>query len=71
METSRAAEREAKRRFWEEHLSKWKSSGISQSGYCRMPHKHQVSMPNGEVVTMHLAEMGSLVGSGKDDLWMR
>lgn len=33
--------------------------------------KHEVSMPNGEVVTMHLAEMGSLVGSGKDTLWMR
>jgi hypothetical protein len=36
METTRSAEREAKRRFWEEHLGKWKSSGISQSEYCRL-----------------------------------
>lgn len=36
METTRAAEREAKRRIWEEHLVKWESSGISQSAYCRM-----------------------------------
>ena len=28
-------------------------------------------MPNGEIVTMALAEMGSLVGSGKGSLWMR
>jgi hypothetical protein len=28
-------------------------------------------MPNGETVTMDLAEMGSLVGTGKDALWMR
>jgi transposase len=33
--------------------------------------EHEVTMPNGETVTMHLAEMGSLVGSGKDALWMR
>jgi transposase len=33
--------------------------------------KHDVSMPNGEIVTMDLAEMGSLVGSGKDAMWMR
>ncbi len=31
----------------------------------------EVSMPNGEVVTMELAEMGSLVGSGKNAMWMR
>jgi hypothetical protein len=28
-------------------------------------------MPNGEIVTMELAEMGSLVGSGQDAMWMR
>ena len=33
--------------------------------------KHEVTMPNGESVTMELAEMGSLVGSGKDAMWMR
>jgi transposase len=33
--------------------------------------KQQVTMPNGETVTMELAEMGSLVGSGKDAMWMR
>jgi transposase len=33
--------------------------------------KHEVTMPNGETVTMELAEMGSLVGSGKNSMWMR
>ena len=33
--------------------------------------KHEVSMPNGEIVTMHLGEMGSLVGSGENAVWMR
>ena len=33
--------------------------------------KHDVSMPNGETVSMELAEMGSLIGSGKDAMWMR
>ncbi len=33
--------------------------------------KHKVTMPNGETVTMELAEMGSLVGSGKDAMWLR
>lgn len=30
-----------------------------------------VSMPDGQTVTMLLAETGSLVGSGKDAMWMR
>ena len=30
-----------------------------------------VAMPNGETVSMRLAETGSLVGSGKDAIWMR
>lgn len=30
-----------------------------------------VSMPNGELVTMPLAEQGSLIGSGKEKIWVR
>lgn len=33
--------------------------------------EHEVTMPGGEVVKMRLCEMGSLVGSGKDQTWMR
>jgi hypothetical protein len=33
--------------------------------------EHEGIMPNGESVTMRLAEMGSLVGSGKGSVWMR
>ena len=33
--------------------------------------ERQVQMPNGETVSMCLAEMGSLVGSGKNKIWMR
>ncbi|BBO86562.1 hypothetical protein DSCO28_71280 [Desulfosarcina ovata subsp. sediminis] len=33
--------------------------------------EHEVAMPNGEVVKMLLCEMGSLVGSGKDAMWMK
>lgn len=33
--------------------------------------KHDVTMPNGEVVQLYLAEMGTLVGSGNDAMWMR
>ena len=33
--------------------------------------EHKVAMPNGEKVSMRLAEMGSLVGSGKEAMWMR
>lgn len=36
MESTRSAEREAKRRYWEEHLSRWESSGLRQSEYCRL-----------------------------------
>ena len=35
MDNSKAAEREARRRFWEEHLGNWESSGLTQSEYCR------------------------------------
>ena len=33
--------------------------------------EQQVTMPNGEIVTLALAEMGTRVGSGKHALWMR
>ena len=33
--------------------------------------ERKVIMPRGETVTMRLAEMGSMVGTGKDALWMR
>lgn len=33
--------------------------------------EQDVAMPNGEVVNMKLAEMGSLVGSGKKVIWLR
>ncbi len=33
--------------------------------------EHKVTLGNGEVVEMRLAEMGSLVGSGKKKMWMR
>ena len=58
----------------------WESHRIACICYHKHPrdiwpqdwfHKHEVSMPNSEVVTMHLAEMGSLVGSGMNAIWMR
>ena len=33
--------------------------------------EQDVNMPNGETVTMNLCEMGSLVGSGENAIWMR
>jgi hypothetical protein len=33
--------------------------------------QHEVHMPSGEQVTMMLAEQGSLVGTGKQAMWMR
>lgn len=33
--------------------------------------KHEATMPGGEEVEMSLCEMGSLVGSGKNAIWMR
>jgi hypothetical protein len=35
MEEVRAAEREEKQRFWEEHLKSWETSGVTQNDYCR------------------------------------
>jgi prepilin-type processing-associated H-X9-DG protein len=33
--------------------------------------EQEVVMPRGETVTLRLAEMGSLIGSGKDAIWVR
>ena len=58
----------------------WKKYRISCITYHKHPGdawpekwfvKQEVKMPRGEIVTLRLAEMGSLVGSGKDAVWMR
>ncbi len=58
----------------------WQKHRISCMTYHKHPGKnwpenwfteHEVRMPNGEYLTMELAEMGSLVGSGKNAMWMR
>ena len=58
----------------------WKNHRISCTSYHKHPDEawpqdwfkeHQVSMPNAEIVSLRLAEMGSLAGSGKDAVWMR
>ncbi|OFZ42297.1 MAG: hypothetical protein A3K25_03365 [Planctomycetes bacterium RIFOXYB12_FULL_42_10] len=61
-------------------LKMWRDHRIS----CITYHKHpgeawpvswfteqSAVMPSGEIVTMRIAEMGTLVGSGKDSLWVR
>ena len=61
------------RQMWEEHRigcityhkypkGQWPESWFSQV---------EVRMPNGEVVSMKLAEMGSWIGSRRDGLWVR
>ncbi len=48
---------------YHKHPSKsWPQSSFSEQA---------VSMPKGETVTMNLAERGSLIGTGKDALWVR
>ena len=58
----------------------WKKHRISCMTYHKHPgkewpeewfKKHDVPMPNGETVSIKLAEMGSLVGTGKNAMWMR
>ena len=58
----------------------WQKHRISCITYHKFPDdawpeewfvEEKVIMPRGETVTLRLAEMGSLVGSGKDALWMR
>jgi hypothetical protein len=58
----------------------WRESRIACVTYHKFPGdpwpeelfvEREVAMPNGETVSMRLAERGSLVGSGKDAIWMR
>jgi hypothetical protein len=58
----------------------WNQHRIGCICYHKFPRKawpetwfveQQVQMPNGETVSMCLAEMGSLVGSGNKKIWMR
>ncbi len=58
----------------------WEKYRISCMTYHKHPgsdwpeewfHEYEVMMPNGECVTMKLAEMGSKVGTGKNAMWMR
>ena len=58
----------------------WKDHRIACITYHKHPteawpekrfNKNEVIMPDGEVVSMNLAEMGSLVGSGKKKIWLR
>lgn len=58
----------------------WNNHRIGCLSYHKHPDKawpldwfkeYRVTMPNAEIVTLHLAEMGSLAGSGKDAVWMR
>ncbi len=60
--------------------SMWREHRIACMTYHKYPredwrgeefHPCRVAMPNGEDITMHLAERGSLIGSGKDKLWLR
>ena len=58
----------------------WRQHRIGCICYHKFPGKpwpetwfveQQLQMPNGETVLMKLAEMGSLVGSGHEKIWMR
>jgi len=35
MELRNKSRHEAKRKFWQQHISNWKASGLSQKHYCR------------------------------------
>jgi len=41
MNSARLAEGQEKQRYWNEHLCKWKESGLSQSAYCR---EHELNL---------------------------
>lgn len=41
MNEARIAERQEKQRYWDDHLSRWKESGLSQSAYCR---EHELNL---------------------------
>ena len=58
----------------------WETYRISCITYHKFPDdawpeewfvEQEITMPRGETVTVRLAEMGSLIGSGKDAMWMR
>ncbi len=61
------------RKMWQPHriaclsYHKYPDEPWPREGFSEQP----LSMPNGEIVTVNLAEMGTLVGSGKHALWMR
>jgi transposase len=61
------------RRMWRKHrigcitYHKFPKEPWSQSWFTQ----REVTMPNGEVVSMKLAEMGSWIGSRSDGLWVR
>lgn len=61
------------RRMWQKHriacMTYHKHPGENWAE--EMFIEYDVKMPNGEMVKIKLAEMGSLVGSGKDAMWMR
>ncbi len=58
----------------------WEKHRISCITYHKYPDKdwpeewfveQEVVMPRGETVTLRLAEMGSMIGTGKDSIWVR
>jgi len=61
------------REMWQKHrigcitYKKYPDEPWQAEWFC----KHKVIMPNGEVVEMSLAEMGTRLGSGKEVIWMR
>ncbi|RPI70069.1 MAG: helix-turn-helix domain-containing protein [Geobacteraceae bacterium] len=61
-------------------LRMWRNHRVACISYHKHPDdkwpvcwftQHSVLMPDGESVTMHLAEMGTLLGSGKQAFWVR
>jgi len=65
--------------FMDEMWRKYRIACITYKKFCGKDEKWplemfadtEVHMPNGELVTMPLAEKGSLIGSGKKKIWVR
>lgn len=61
------------RKMWDEHrigcitYHKYPTEAWPEKWFV----SHDVVMPRGETVTLRLAEMGSLIGTGKDAIWVR
>lgn len=61
------------KKIWKKH----RIACMTYRKYCKEPwpeerfEKREVEMPSGEIVEMKLAEMGTLIGSKKDGVWMR